>query len=193
MPYKNMDIINDGDGFMNISKNINWIKNDHENWVFCTNRSYKAKIQIADPEQIYNVPDRPGVVYNCLEDSYEKVGDSGYVITGILGEMWPIGEGSVKKYKVDPNTITNVPKTVDTVELDTVYAAIMIPADEEFTLEVDYGEKALLKGNRNGIGHGKGDYVLVSAKLIDGKYQPDLSDSGRIINGRIFEKLYKVL
>lgn len=176
---------------MNISENIRWITSGPALWRFYTNRSYRAKIQTADSQRVYNVADTPGVVYNCLEDAYEKVGDSGYVITGIAGEMWPIGEKAVKKYNVDPDIIKAEPMEVDTVELDTVYAAIMIPSDTMFTLEVDYGEKAVLRGNRLGIDHGDGDYVLVAAKFENGIYIPDFDDSGRIINGAIFEKLYK--
>lgn len=176
---------------MNISENIQWITNPHTQWKFYTNRSYRAKIQIADLQQVYNVADKPGVVYNCLEDAYEKVSDTGYVVTGIVGEMWPIGEKAVEKYNVAPDDITTEPIEVDTVELDTVYAAIMIPNDTQFTLEVDYGEKAVLRGNRFGIEHGGGDCVLVMAKFIDGEYYPDFTDSGRIVNGEIFDKLYK--
>ena len=176
---------------MNISENIRWITSDSTLWKFYTNKSYRAKIQTADSQRMYNVADKPGVVYNCLEDAYEKVGDSGYVVTGIVGEMWPIGEKAVKKYNVDSRNITAEPMEVDTVELDTVYAAIMILSDTMFTLEVDYGEKAVLRGNRPGIEHGEGDYVLVVAKKVNGAYTPDFDDSGRIINGAIFEKLYK--
>ena len=176
---------------MNISENIRWMTSDPTLWKFYTNRSYRAKIQTADSLRVYNVAGKPGVVYNCLEDAYEKVGNSGYVVTGIVEEMWPIGEKAVKKYNVDPKNISAEPIEVDTVELETVYAAILIPSDTRFTLEVDYGEKAVLRGNRLGIDHGDGDYVLVVAKLIEGVYIPDFDDSGRIINGAIFEKLYK--
>lgn len=178
---------------MNISENIQWITNETTQWNLYTNKSYKAKIQVSDSKQVYNVPDTPGVVYNCLEDSYEKVGDTGFVVTGLAGEMWPIGEKAVKKYKVNPECITSEPVEVDTVELDTVFAAVMVPVDTQFTLEVDYGEKALLHGNRVGIGHGEGDYVLIATKLVDGMYQPDFDDSGRVVNGAIFDRLYKKL
>ena len=176
---------------MNISKNIQWITNNPTQWKLYTNRSYRAKIQIADSQRVYNVADKPGVVYNCLEDAYENVSDTGYVVTGIAGEMWPIGEKAVKKYNVNPANITAEPMEIDTVELDTVYAAIRIPTETQFTLEVDYGEKAVLRGNRSGMEHGNGDYVLVMTKLVDGEYYPDFDDSGRIINGTIFNRLYK--
>ena len=176
---------------MNISENIQWITNNPTQWKLYTNKSYRAKIQRADSQRVYNVADKPGVVYNCLEDAYEKVGDTGYVVTGIAGEMWPIGEKAIKKYNVNPDNITTEAMEVDTVELDTVYAAIKIPTDIQFTLEVDYGEKAVLRGNRSGIEHGEGDYVLVMAKSVDSAYLPDFDDSGRIVNGAIFDKLYK--
>ncbi|MBQ8079866.1 MAG: hypothetical protein IJ236_07930 [Oscillospiraceae bacterium] len=176
---------------MNISENIRWITGTNEGWALYTNRSYRARIQKADPDRIYNVPDTPGVVYNILDDSYEKVGSTGYVVTGAAGEMWPIGEGALRKYKVSPEEITSDPMPVDTVELDTVFAGIRIPVETTFTLEVDYGEKALLKGNRPDIAHGDGDYVLVAAKLCDGRYVPDFTDSGRVVNGAIFDILYK--
>ena len=68
---------------MNISVNIQWITEDSADWKLYTNRSYRAKVQKADPHQVYNVAGKPGVVYNFFEDSYEKVGDSGdYQIIG---------------------------------------------------------------------------------------------------------------
>lgn len=176
---------------MKISDNIRWILENGAEWTLFTNRSYPAKIQLADPQQIYNVPGQPGVVYNILEDAYEKVGGAGYVVTGIAGEMWPIGAGAVVKYNIDPAKITAEPLPVQTVELDTVYAATVIPADTPFTLEVSYGERAVLKGNRSGIAHGSGDRILVFAKKDGGVWLPDLSDNGRIVNGAIFDKLYQ--
>lgn len=178
---------------MNISENIRWITSAGSQWKLYTNKSYRAKIQTADRSRIYNVPGYPGVVYNFLEDSYEKVGETGYVVTGAAGEMWPVGEGALRKYNVDKEAVTAEAMEVETIEIDTVYAGIRIPVQTEFTLETDYGEKAILKGNRKGIGHGDGDYVLVACKLIDGRYEPDFDDSGRVVNGEIFEKLYKPL
>ena len=178
---------------MNISENIQWITNGSVQWKLYKNRSYRAQIQRADPQRVYNVPGRPGVVYNFLDDTYEKVSETGYVVTGICGEMWPIDKGTVIKYRVDPDEITAQPTAVDTVELDTVYTAIMIPREIPFTIEVDYGEIAVLHGNNPGVDHGSGDYVLVAAKLVNGAYQPDFSDAGRMVNGAVFDQLYKPL
>lgn len=58
-------------------------------------------------------------------------------------------------------------------------------------LQRNYGEKSVLYGNRLGIEHGVGDYILVKTKLVNGLHHPDFNDSGRIINGTIFHKLYK--
>lgn len=178
---------------MNISENVKWITTPSADWKAYRNRSYKAKIQLADPDRIYNVPDKKGLVYNFLEDSYEKVSSNGFVVTGVIGEIWPVSKKAIAKYDISPECITSEPTEVDTVELDTVYAAIPIPAEIQFTLEVDYGEKAVLKGNRSGIDHGSGDYILAAARLINGKFLPDFNDSGRIVNGAIFDMLYRPL
>ncbi|MBQ8514941.1 MAG: hypothetical protein IJ496_06035 [Ruminococcus sp.] len=178
---------------MNISANVKYILEKTTEWRFYTNRSYPAKIQKADVSRVYNAEGQPGVVYNFLEDAYEKVTEGGYIITGVAGEMWPVGPGVLKKYDVDPEKITFEPQCVRTIEVDTVYAGIRIPSDIQFTLEADYGERALLKGNRPGLSHGEGDYILVAAKLENGKLVPDLSDSGRIVNGTIFDQLYKTI
>lgn len=176
---------------MNISENIKYIFNIPDQWELYTNKSYIARIQRSDVNREYNVPGKKGIVYNFFEDAYEKVSENGYIITGTEGEMWPIGVGSLGKYDIDPEKITFEPQSVRTMETDTVYAGICIPSELIFTLETNYGEKALLKGNRPEIGHGAGDFVLVAAKNNDGKYVPDFSDSGRIVNGIVFHKLYK--
>ncbi len=49
----------------------------------------------------------------------------------------------------------------------------------------------ILHGNRPTLDHGEGDYILVAAKQVDGTYLPDFSDSGRIVNGTIFDTLYQ--
>lgn len=175
---------------MNISDNIKWIL-ESDKWELYKNKSYTAMIQTADSTRIYNVPNQPGTVYNILEDSFEKVGGAAAVVRGLAGEMWPIGQSALKKYRIAPENITDVEQPVDTEETDTVFAGIQIPAETVFELEVNYGETAILKGNRPDIGHGSGDYVLAAAKLVDGKYLPDFDDSGRIVNGEIFDKLYQ--
>lgn len=175
---------------MVISENIQYIKASDE-WTFFVNKSYRAKIQKGYSDAVYNVPGKMGVVYNILEDSFEPVNDSCYIVTGAAGEMWPISERALKKYDIAPEKITDCPQEISTIPTDTVFAGIQIPARTAFTLEVDYGEKCVLKGNRDGIGHDAGDWVLVAAKRVDGKYVPDFEDAGRIVNGTIFNVLYQ--
>ena len=81
---------------MNISKNIQYILDDNSLWSLYTNKSYRAKIQKADKTKTYNVEGKPGIVYNVFEDSYAEVNEGGLVVTGVAGEMWPIGESALK-------------------------------------------------------------------------------------------------
>ena len=148
-------------------------------------------IQRSDPEREYNVPGKKGVVYNFLEDCCEPVTEGGFIVTGILGEMWPINGRSLAKYGVHRTDVGFAPVEVRTVELDTVYAGIQVPADTPFTLETDYGERAVLHGNRPGISHGEGDYIIVFARKEKGTWVPDLSCGERIINGAVFSELYR--
>ena len=83
---------------MTISNYMQWITNSKD-WKLYTNRSYRAKIQKADPTRIYNIPGKPGVVYNYLEDSYELVGFA-YVVTGIAGECRTFGESALLPRKL---------------------------------------------------------------------------------------------
>lgn len=176
---------------MEISENIRYILADGTAWRFFRNRSYQAQIEKANREKIYNVPGQKGVVYNIFEDAYETVTPDGYVVTGLCGEQWPIGRETVVKYAIAPEDITDSPTPVMTVELETVYAGIRIPAHLPFTLVADYGERAVLKGNREGIGHGEGDWILVATCRINDRLCPDFSDAGRVINGTVFERLYR--
>ena len=175
---------------MKISENIRYITTSGE-WQFFVNKSYTAKIQKGHSDKVYNVPGKKGVVYNILEDSFEPVSDSCYIVTGAAGEQWPISAKALRKYNILPEEITDEPQTVDTIPTDAVFAGIKIPADIQFTLEVDYGECAELKGNRTGIGHSDGDWVLVAAKKTAEGYVPDFEDCGRIVNGEIFGILYQ--
>ena len=101
---------------MNISKNVMYIMNDVNLWKNYTNRSYKVKVQKADKNKIYNVAGQPGIVYNIFEDSYAKVNENGLVVTGVAGEMWPIGEKALKKYNVTLEQLNYEPLEVETAD-----------------------------------------------------------------------------
>ena len=114
------------------------------------------------------------------------------MVTGVAGEMWPIGESALSKYDISKENITSEPQDVQTKETGTIMAGVQIPVNITFQLQTDYGEKVWLNGNRNGIDHGTGDWVLVSTKKTEsGLLVPDFTDSGRVINGAIMEKLYQ--
>ena len=160
-------------------------------WRFCRNRSYTARIQRGDPEREYNIPDRPGVVYNFLEDSCAPVFEGCFIVTGALGEQWCIGPGSVGKYGLAPEDIGFEPVEVQTREVPDLYAFIIVPEDTEFSVRTDYGEKVWLRGNRPGIPHGGGDIFLLRALEQNGSRGPDMEDCGRIVNGELFPRIYK--
>lgn len=177
-----------------ISENIRYILND-ANWFACKNQAYCVKIQKGDPARVYNVPEKAGVVFNILERTEEPVKEGNYVVTGVAGESWPISVKALRKYDIAPEDITFEPQSCMTKPVDTVYCAIQIPAATAFWLCVDYGEIVTLNGNSEpeSVPHGTGDYVLVEAKQdAEGKWFPDFeSNSQRIINGAIFETLYR--
>lgn len=176
---------------MQISENIRSMTADLSLWKPCRNRCYCVQMQLADPQQVYNVPGRAGVVYNAPEDAFEQVPDAGFVVTGLMGEMWIIPPAALGKYNVDPAALTHTPQPVETVETDTLYLALRIPAETEFTLVADYGLPVTLRGNRPGIPHGDGDRIVVYAKREGGRLVPDPADAGKIVNGSIFTRLYR--
>lgn len=176
---------------MIVSENIRSLTADLSRWKLYRNRSCRVLLQIADPQQIYNVPGRAGVVYNEPEDAYETVREGCFVVTGVMGEMWVIPPAALPKYNIDPAALTRTPQPADTIETDAVYAGIRIPAETEFTLVTDYGELVTLRGNRRGFPHGEGDFVLCFARQENGIWVPDPDDLGRIVNGTAFPQLYR--
>ena len=108
------------------------------------------------------------------------------MVTGVAGEMWPIGESALSKYDISKENITSEPQDVQTKETGTIMAGVQIPVNITFQLQTYYGEKVWLND------HGTGDWVLVSTKKTEsGLLVPDFTDSGRVINGAIMEKLYR--
>ena len=177
---------------MRISENIRTLTENRTAWRLYRNRCYSVLLQRADPERVYNVQGRPGIVYNYLEDAFEPVGEGQYIATGLLGEMWTLPAAALGKYRIDPMLLTDTPQKTETVETDTVYTGLRIPAQIPFTLVVHYGAEALLHGNRSGVPHGDGDMILLPAvRDAEGEWIPDPADSGRIVNGSIFDRLYR--
>lgn len=174
---------------MEISENIGWVREPGAEWVLCRNRSWRALVQRGDPEREYNVPGRPGEVYNFMEDSISFARPGGIVVTGLMGEMWAVNGESTAKYTDDPESLGDEPRPLMTRELAGTFAAIRIPAGTEFSVKTAWG--GVLNGNRPGIGHGQGDMLLVGTREENGRTVPDLESDGRVVNGEIFDLLYR--
>ena len=157
---------------------------ENNKWDTYVRKQYFVQIQKADLQQIYNVSDSPGIVYNFLEDSYEKVIEDGYVITGLLGEMWPIPKEGLTHYDVGDLEIGIEPVLVSTQKSNLRYEGIQIP--EKFLFTLNISGIGVLKGNHKGNQHAGGDYVV---KEIRGTVKQAI----RIVNGMIFDKMYQKL
>lgn len=151
-----------------------------ETWKVYYRNIYDVKIEKAFSDKIYNVLGRAGIVYNFLEDSYESVKGADYVVTGILGEMWPITKESLCGYDIRADEITDKPITVKTKKRDTQYFAIRVPKECKFIVVLE--QMGELKGNQNMIEHGDGDYILCTSLE---------KEDYRIINGQVFHKMYR--
>lgn len=156
---------------------------DTGNWQEFQRKPYQVKIEKAFPDKIYNVPEKPGVVYNILEDCEESILKADYVVTGLMGEMWLISCKDLCGYEVNEVEIEVTPKLVYTKSGDRTYYGVRIPLDTAFSVEtLKYGK---LKGNANQdrVPHGEGDYIICTS-----------FDAGdfRIVNGQIFHKMYEL-
>lgn len=154
---------------------------DTGNWQAFQRKPYQVQIQKALPDKIYNVSEKPGVVYNILEDCEESIAEADYVVTGLMGEMWPISRKDLCGYEVDETAIDETPKPVYTKSGDRTYYGVKIPLEADFFVETSkYGK---LRGNAkpDKIPHGEGDYIICSS-FAEGDF--------RIVNGQIFDKMY---
>ena len=161
---------------MKISSNIRELVRQGALWQPYRNCSYTVQMQLADHAQVYNVPEKAGVVYNLPEDAYEEVPEVGYVVTGLMGEMWVIPPKALAKYDIDPTKLTHTPQPVRKIK---------------FSLVVNYGREVILRGNRDGVPHGDGDRIIVLARREGNCIVPLADEAGRIVNGSIFERLYQ--
>lgn len=153
---------------------------DSHHWRVYQRKRYPVKIQTADRNRIYNVPDSPGIVYNFLEDSYESLEHADYVITGLLGEMWPVTKKNIQGYEASEEEITDIPETFFSKASDARYYALQIPDNISFTVQTEkYGD---LKGNVAGREHGNGDFLICTS------FQ---KQDFRIVNGQIFDEMYE--
>lgn len=154
---------------------------DIGNWQEFQRKPYQVQIQKALPDRIYNVAGKPGVLYNILEDCEESIAETDYVVTGLMGEMWPICRKELCGYKVDEAVIDETPKPVYTKSGDRIYYGVRIPLGTVFSVETS--RYVQLKGNANPdkIPHGEGDYIICTS-FDEGDF--------RVVNGQIFHKMY---
>lgn len=119
--------------------------------------------------------------YNKLEDShYTTDNDRCFIVTGTCGEEWPINGTKLRdKYGVDPDSLrTGEPQSVKVKGGgNEIYA---FRANGQHDVQTSWGD--VLKANRDGIGHGKGDMIVSDT--------PDFSGDVWVVNGMAFANTY---
>lgn len=136
-----------------------------------------------------------------------------YIITGTVGERWPVKERNLQAYDVDKDKITTIPQKVSTKDPSDqeFMIACRIPVDKQIVVipSCAYREDGTIDAIQvmtsnlpdSNVPHDNGDYVI--AKHIDGK--PEYMDlpeevrntkeiaelyDPRIVNGRVMERTY---
>lgn len=119
--------------------------------------------------------------YNKLEDShYTTDDDRCFIVTGTCGEEWPINGTKLKsKYGLDPDSVRiGEPQSVKVKGGgNEIYA---FRANGQHDVQTSWGD--VLKANRDGIGHGKGDMIVSDT--------PDFSGDVWVVNGMAFANTY---
>lgn len=119
--------------------------------------------------------------YNKLEDShYTTDEDRCYIVTGTCGEEWPINATKLQnKYGLDPDSMQTGERQSVKVEGggNEIYA---FRANGQHDVQTSWGD--VLKANRDGIGHGKGDMIVSDT--------PDFSGDVWVVNGMAFANTY---
>jgi hypothetical protein len=152
---------------------------------------------------------------NFLEkNNWETNPNRPYVITGTVGERWPVKPSNLTAYEVNPEDIGVNPTGISTKDPDDqeFLVAYRIPSWlETFTVvtkwafredgTLDVSQILTANADDSALSHGDGDYVV--AKHIDGK--PEYMElpeeerntkeaatlySPRIINGLVMERTY---
>lgn len=119
--------------------------------------------------------------YNKLEDShYTTDDDRCFIVTGTCGEEWPINGTKLRdKYGLDPDSLQmGEPQSVKVKGGgNEIYA---FRANGQHDVQTSWGD--VLKANRDGIGHGKGDMIVSDT--------PDFSGDVWVVNGMAFANTY---
>lgn len=119
--------------------------------------------------------------YNKLEDShYTTDDDRCFIVTGTCGEEWPINGTKLKsKYGLEPDSVRmGEPQSVKVKGGgNEIYA---FRANGQHDVQTSWGD--VLKANRDGVGHGKGDMIVSDT--------PDFSGDVWVVNGMAFANTY---
>ena len=119
--------------------------------------------------------------YNKLEDShYTTDDDRCFIVTGTCGEEWPINGTKLRnKYGLDPDSLRmDEPQSVKVEGGGSeIYA---FRANGQHDVQTSWGD--VLKANRDGVGHGRGDMIVSDT--------PDFSGDVWVVNGEAFVNTY---
>lgn len=146
----------------------------------CRKKEYEVTLQKADTYKVYNLANKPGYVYNFLEDAEISVEGMAYVVTGLLGEMWPIPESRVNTYEII-STISEDAFLAKTKPAGTIYEYKRVPAGEQTVISIENGSK--LHVNSPKCEHGEGDVLI---RVLG-------EENFWVVNGLVFEKTYEIV
>ncbi len=131
-------------------------------------------------------------IYNFLEDCLYTTDETNCIkLIGTVGEQWPVTiERLASTYTLidgTPITAENIPEGVFKIATIVDESAKTIFAEqvtEKVQVVTSWGKT--LTANRDGVPHGKGDYIVSANK--DGQPNPD---DRWVINGMVFIKTYE--
>ena len=152
--------------------------------------------------------------FNVLEqDNWTTSPDRPFILTGTVGEKWPVKSSNMSAYDVDPSTIGVKPVTISTKDPSVQEFLVAFYIPEGMTVRivprwafsndgtVDESQVRIANSESSLVSHNGGDYVV--AKHIPG--QPEYMElpeeqrntkeaaklySPRIINGSVMKTTY---
>ena len=156
-------------------------------WKLCCKKQYEVALTRAERGRVYNMPHEAGKVYNFLEDIVEEAEEGAFVCRGTVGEMYVIPRDKLDAYDVDADEIGSEWLTAKTRPQAAVYCCRRV--EGPFALAT---ERGVMHGNREGVEHGSGDYVVCRALETEDGYLPDQADCW-IVNGVVFDNTYQLI
>ena len=148
----------------------------------CKKKEYIVTLERANIAKEYNIKGKPGYVYNYLEDAEISVDGMAYVVTGTVGEMWPIPEKRADAYEIIEELSQGIYKA-KTKKSEQLYEYKLIPVDEQMSLEIENGSVLHVNAKANSVDHGEGDRLI----RVKGE------ESYWVVNGRVFESTYEIV